>query len=242
MLEKIAVFCDRFMPDVIVNLWRNDQAMEPETRESLIARLPDHADSAAWEEFVQLYEPLIYGIGRRHGLQPSDATDLVQDVLIAVASCIDRFEPDAGRGRFRSWLFRVAKNQTLLRLRRLRHDVNATEQLEAIDENGRLIESGTGDKEFEMAFRRRAFRWAARRVRETVKGSTWEAFARTAIECQSPQDAAEELGMDIGAVYLARSRVMKRLRNAVENVSGEVPAADDESSILITKPLAGEDQ
>ena len=44
--------------------------MDPETRESLIARLPDHADTAAWEEFVQLYEPLIYGIGRRHGLQP----------------------------------------------------------------------------------------------------------------------------------------------------------------------------
>ena len=67
--------------------------MEPETRESLIARLPDHADRGAWHEFVELYEPLIYGIGRRHGLQPADASDLVQDVLVAVANSIERFEP-----------------------------------------------------------------------------------------------------------------------------------------------------
>ncbi len=62
--------------------------MDPETRESLIARLPNHADSAAWNEFVELYEPLIYGIGRRHGLQPADAGDLVQEVLASVASAI----------------------------------------------------------------------------------------------------------------------------------------------------------
>ena len=74
--------------------------MEPETRESLIARLPDHADRGAWHEFVELYEPLIYGIGRRHGLQPADASDLVQDVLVAVANSIERFEPGSNTCRF----------------------------------------------------------------------------------------------------------------------------------------------
>ena len=79
--------------------------MAPETRESLIARLPDYADHAAWHEFAELYEPLIYGIGRRHGLQPADANDLVQDVFSAVASSIESFDPDQSRGKFRSWLF-----------------------------------------------------------------------------------------------------------------------------------------
>lgn len=197
--------------------------MEPETRESLIARLPDHADSAAWEEFVQLYEPLIYGIGRRHGLQPNDASDLVQDVLVAVSGCIERFQPDQGRGKFRSWLFQVARNQTLLRIRKLRRQASSSEHLDEIP-------ASSNDQEFEMAFRRRAFRWAARRVRDTVQESTWEAFSRTAIECQSPADAAREMGIEIGAVYLSRSRVMKRLRESVENVSGEVSLNSNDDS------------
>lgn len=199
--------------------------MEPETRESLIARLPDHADSAAWEEFVQLYEPLIYGIGRRHGLQPNDASDLVQDVLIAVSGCIERFQPDQGRGKFRSWLFQVARNQTLLRLRKLRRQVNSNQHLDEVAVTA-------NNREFEMAFRRRAFRWAARRVRDSVQESTWEAFSRTAIECQAPAEAAREMGVEIGTVYLSRSRVMKRLRDSVEGVSGEVLAETSGDSMV----------
>lgn len=102
--------------------------MDPDTRESLIARLPDHADHAAWHEFAELYEPLIYGIGRRHGLQPADANDLVQEVLSAVAASIQKFQPDRSRGRFRTWLFRVARNQALTNLKRMGHIGRASGQ------------------------------------------------------------------------------------------------------------------
>lgn len=201
--------------------------MEPDTRESLLARLPDHADTTAWQEFTQLYEPLIYGIARRHGLQPSDATDLVQDVLLAVAQSVDKFQPDERRGRFRSWLFRVARNQSLNRLRQLRghaQPVGGTESLQRLSE----IESASStEQEFTVAFRRCAFRWAARRVRDAISPVTWEAFSRTAIDCQSPSSVASDLGIDVGAVYLARSRVMGRLKRIVQEVSGDMIEVDE---------------
>ncbi len=225
------ILFDRFLADTLVTDVRTKEnsTLDPETRESLLARLPDHADTAAWEEFAQLYQPLIYGIGRRHGLQPHDASDLVQDVLIAVADCIDRFEPNEQRGRFRTWLFRIARNQSLLRLRKLRREVPAT----ATGAEQHWLESSSGsdgsDQEFDIAFRRRAFRYAARKVRQSVHERTWEAFSRTAIDCQSAQVAADEMGIEIGAVYLSRSRVMKRLRALVQDLSGECLPVDDET-------------
>ena len=208
--------------------------MDPETRESLIARLPDHADTAAWEEFVQLYEPLIYGIGRRHGLQPNDACDLVQEVLLAVAKSVERFEPDERRGRFRSWLFRVAKNQSLLKLRTLNGQARGVGGTESIARLNEVADPRTAEQEFVTAFRRRAFRWAARKVRDQVQQVTWEAFARTAIDSQSPQEVAQQLGIEIGSVYLARSRVMGRLKRYVQDVSGEAIAVEDDSDSQIS--------
>lgn len=84
------------------------------------------------------------------------------------------------------------------------------------------------EQEFDAALRRRVFRWAARRVRESVKPQTWEAFSLTAIDGQTPKSVAQNLGVEIGSVYLARSRVMARLRKMVQEVSHDsVPSIDD---------------
>ena len=80
----------------------------PATRCSLIVKLRDPADSAAWREFVAIYEPLVYRLARRKGLQDADARDLCQDVFQAVARAIDRWDP--GRGSFRGWLSRITRN------------------------------------------------------------------------------------------------------------------------------------
>ena len=114
----------------------------------------------------------------------------------------------------------------MMHLRTLGRRVRAgggTESMAPLHEHAAPPDS---DREFQMALRRRAFRWAARRVRQSVNESTWEAFARTAIECQSPGEVARQMGVDVGVVYLARSRVMSRLKKIVEGVSGDWSAID----------------
>ena len=83
----------------------------PSTRASLLVRLRDPRDGAAWREFVDLYGPLVYGYARKQGLQDADAADLTQDVLGAVAGAVGRLEYDPQRGASRNWLFTVVRRK-----------------------------------------------------------------------------------------------------------------------------------
>ncbi len=84
--------------------------LTPSTRASLLLRLCDSEDHEAWVEFVTLYEPVIYRLLRRHGLQDADARDVMQELLLAVSRSIDRWDPAKEGGSFRGWLRRVARN------------------------------------------------------------------------------------------------------------------------------------
>src|SRR5262245_53352875 len=83
----------------------------PPTRVSLLVRLRDPRDAAAWARFVELYGPVVYGYARKRGLQDADAADLSQEVLRAVAGAVGRLEYDPAKGAFRNWLFTVVRRK-----------------------------------------------------------------------------------------------------------------------------------
>jgi RNA polymerase sigma-70 factor (ECF subfamily) len=205
--------------------------MEPQTRPSLVLRLRDREDEAAWAEFVEVYEPLVYRLARGKGLQDADARDLCQEVFRAVAGAIDRWDPDPARGRFRAWLSRIARNRIVNFLARQGRQARASGRTSVQELLEDLPQRDDGaETEFATEFRRRAFHWAADKVKGEFTAPTWEAFWRTGVEGKPVADVARELGLSPGAVYVARSRVLARLRDRVrllaEDTGIEVGADD----------------
>lgn len=194
----------------------------PETRASLILRLPTAADADAWREFTSIYEPFVYRFARRGGLQDADARELVQNVMLSVARAIGRWQPDTGRGKFRTWLFRIARNQLIDAGAKLRSQVSGRGGTTMMGVLGELPASDTWSKEeIRLSHRRELFRWVADQVMSSVKQTTWQAFWQTAVVDRPAEDVAHELGISVGAVYIARSRVLSRMRDEVQKWEGD---------------------
>ncbi len=193
----------------------------PVTRPSLLLRVRDPRNERAWEEFLEIYEPLVYRLARRKGFQDADARELTQEVFLAVSQAVDRFVPDPSLGSFRGWLFRIARNLMINFLKREGRHPHGTGDTWV---NKLLEATPTGDGEesefFELEYRRQAFQWAAERVREECQESTWRAFWMTSVEACDVRRAADVLGMTPGAVYVARCRVLARLRKKIEELDG----------------------
>jgi RNA polymerase sigma-70 factor (ECF subfamily) len=191
--------------------------MEPTTRHSLVLRLRSLEDQAAWTEFVELYEPLIYRLLRKKGVQDADAHDLCQEVFRAVAGAIGRWDPNPAKGRFRAWLFRITRNfliNFLTAQRRQPRGSGSTSVQELLE--AQQADDEQAAAEFALEFKRRAFRWAADQVRGEFAPTTWQAFWRTGVDLEPIAVVGRDLGMSVSAVYIARSRVLARLRERIE--------------------------
>ena len=190
----------------------------PETRESLLLQLSSPANREAWDRFVALYRPVIYRLARRRGMQDADAQDLTQQVFVAVASAIARFEKQEGSGGLRHWLRRIAGNAIINALSRRPRDraTGGTSVQELLaEQRGGDDESAT---EIELEYRRELYLQAAAIVRGDVESDTWRAFELTVIENRPIEAAALELNKPVGVIYAARSRIMRRLRDAVKEL------------------------
>ena len=189
----------------------------PETNASLVLRLRDPRDEVAWSEFVQIYEPLIYNLVRRKGFHDADAAELTQDVLLVVMRAVQRWEPDCQRGTFRGWLYTITRRLMINFLSSPSRRFAGSGRTTVFEY---LLEQPSGNEPesriFDLEQKRRLFEWAADHVKVHFEPATWEAFWRTTILAEPMQVVARDLGMPIGAVYVARSRVMQKLRVTIE--------------------------
>lgn len=199
----------------------------PDTRISLIGRIHrDPNDSQGWAELVSLYQAPIYRTLRGRRLQHSDAMEVTQQVLVALVRYLPQFENDGKPASFRRWLNRIISNLCWKAWMARQNPVGGARSMAATEEHGfdDLADRQHQEElrhDLEIQHYRHCFRMAADQVRPLFTAVTWQAFWLTSVEGVSPGEVAERLGMSPGAVYIARSRVIARLRSHVEQMDAK---------------------
>jgi len=191
------------------------------TSATLLLRLQDLEDHEAWAAFVERYAPVVFSWCRRFSLQDSDAANVTQDVLVKLMRSMRSFRYEPGKGRFRGWLKTVTANAVRDLARswegRIRGSGDDSRQnplnsLQAPD----AIESLSAD--IEAQYQRELLAKATDLVRPRVKPANWAAWELTSVKNLPAVKAASEIGITIGAVYVARSRVNRLLAAEVARV------------------------
>jgi RNA polymerase sigma-70 factor, ECF subfamily len=179
---------------------------------TLLERLRDAPDAQAWERLLQLYAPLLYFWALRAGESAHDAADLVQDVLVVLVKTLPGFRYDADKS-FRNWLRTVTLNKLRERKRRLRgvgqvalQDVPEPEVPDDVDR--------FWDEEYRKQLEGRALQL----MQSDFEPTTWKACWQSVVEERSAAEVARELGISENAVYLARCRVLRRLRKELAHL------------------------
>jgi RNA polymerase sigma-70 factor (ECF subfamily) len=182
------------------------------TPASLLERLRQPEQEQAWERFVELYTPLLYYWAQRATGRDREAADLVQEVLTLLVRKLPEFSYDRNR-TFRGWLRTVAHNcwRNLRRRAEVPREPGAPDLAE--------LPAPESDEPFwEVEYRQRLVGRALELMRAEFQPATWQACWRCVVEGQAPAEVARELGISVGAVYMAKSRVLSRLRKELEGL------------------------
>jgi RNA polymerase sigma-70 factor (ECF subfamily) len=183
------------------------------TSTTLLGRLRQPGDQEAWSRFAALYTPLMYYWARKAGLEQEDAADLVQDVFAILIREMPDFEYDR-RKSFRGWLRTVTLNKWRERLRR--RSLPA-----ACPEEGSVAEVAVPDPAadfWETEYRQHLVRRALELARPRFPAETWQACWQLVVEGRPAREVAAELGTNLWAVYSAKSRVLRHLRQEIEGM------------------------
>jgi RNA polymerase sigma-70 factor (ECF subfamily) len=177
-----------------------------ETSLSLLVRLRQPYEAAAWERFVALYTPLMLEWSRRLGLDTSAANDLVQEVFVVLLKKLPEFRYRTG-GHFRGWLQTVLRNK--------HHELRRKRQPDLMDEavlDAQAAEAAAVEVLGEQEYRQHLMARALELMRAEFPPATWQAFWELVVNNRSGAEVAAGLGSTPNAVYLARARVVRRLR------------------------------
>jgi RNA polymerase sigma-70 factor (ECF subfamily) len=180
---------------------------------SLLLRLKEPSDREAWTRFVELYTPLLHFWAGRVGLRDEEAADLVQDVFALLLRKMAEFTYDKN-GRFRAWLRVVLLNKWRETQRRDRSRVSAT-GCENLDQ---VTISDDVDPFWEVEYRQHLARRALELMQATFHPTTWRACWEMVVEGRPVEEVANELGITVGAAYVAKSRVLRRLREELDGL------------------------
>ncbi|HEY3787738.1 MAG TPA: sigma-70 family RNA polymerase sigma factor [Urbifossiella sp.] len=192
-----------------------------DTRPSLLMRIRNPADAAAWGEFVRIYTPLVYRHCRRAGLQEADAAEVSQEVFAQVARSASGFAYEPARGRFRDWLGAVVRS----RLARFFARSGKTPDLldgQSLDQHP----SAPLDPAWMDDFNAHVLAEALARVRGEFGPEHWQAFESVWRDGRPAAEVAASAGLTIVAVYVLKSRVIRRLREEARLLTDDVPYFD----------------
>ena|SRR5262245_59753215 len=180
-----------------------------QTSATLLQRLCNRGDSAAWERLVHLYTPLIRGWLKRHLPQSADVDDLTQQVFTVVVEKLPAFEHSGRTGAFRAWLRGISVNRLRMFWRSRPAGVGPDrermlQQLE--DPHSDLSRQWDCEHDQHVARQMLAL------IESEFKPTTWRAFRLLVLDGQEPEAVAAEVGLSVNAVFIAKSRVLRRLR------------------------------
>jgi RNA polymerase sigma-70 factor (ECF subfamily) len=189
-----------------------------ETRESLLFRARTGEESA-WKDLMDLYRPLIIGWLNRQGVPARDLEDLSQDILLSVVKHLPTFEHSGRCGAFRSWLRTIVRNRTINYWSALDAQTQASGGSGATAALQQIADPESDlNRQWDEEHDRYVLRCLLHLVEEEFEPATLQAFRRLALDGASGAETAEELGLSVAAVYVAKSRVLQRLRQEAEGL------------------------
>lgn len=179
-------------------------------------------DPQAWRRLTDLYGPLVFHWGRRHGLSEEDARDLTQDVFSAVASAVDRFLHEPQQGTFRGWLWTIARNKLRDHFRKQAAVAPAEGGTVFLALLAQVPESWSDESQHpsDQTALKLLFRRALENVRCEFEEHTWQAFWMVTVDQRDTVDVASALAMSCNSVRQAKSRVLRRLRRELGDLEG----------------------
>lgn len=184
---------------------------------SLLERLRQPDGAGAWQQLVVIYQPWLRGWLCTHGLQTADVDDLVQDVLTVVLRELPQFRHNGRTGAFRTWLRGILLNR-LRDFRRQRPPADALDR----DASLRLDHLADDRSELTRQWDREHDRNVVSRLLQLIAADfeprTWQAFRAVVMEARPAAEVAAELGMSVGAIWSAKSHVLKRLRQEAKDL------------------------
>ncbi len=197
------------------------------TRVGLLRQVCDPRNERAWADFHRLYAPMIKSFLRRMGVTEADAEDATQEILMIAHDALRGGKYDPEKGRFRAWLYGVARKKALVahRNRRRPSRAQARPREDGVDLLGNIEDPHTEAEQriWDQEWHYAVLAEAMRQVRQTLSPNVYQAFLQFGVQRRKVEEVARELGISTSSVYVYKKRGLKAVREWVAAYEGHPP-------------------